>query len=78
MRTLATKPSSDDLQVRRELIEAGSVPPVIDTTYPLSEAADAIRYVETGRARGKVHIRVGRQQRPRRKGQAEDEGRSLV
>jgi NADPH:quinone reductase-like Zn-dependent oxidoreductase len=58
LRPLITKPSSDDLQLLRELIEAGSVTPVIDRTYPLSEAADAIRYLETGRARGKVVISV--------------------
>jgi len=52
------KPSSDDLQFLRELIEAGSVTPVIDRTYPLTEAPDAIRYLETGRARGKVVIAV--------------------
>lgn len=55
---LDTKPSSRDLEFLRELIEAGSVMPVIDRTYPLSEAADAIRYLETGRARGKVVIFV--------------------
>jgi D-arabinose 1-dehydrogenase-like Zn-dependent alcohol dehydrogenase len=53
-----TKPSSDDLQFLRELIEAGRITPVIDRTYPLNEAADAIRYLETGRARGKVVITV--------------------
>jgi NADPH:quinone reductase-like Zn-dependent oxidoreductase len=58
LRPLVTKPSSDDLQFLRELIEAGSVTPVIDRTYPLSESADAIRYLETGRARGKVVISV--------------------
>jgi NADPH:quinone reductase-like Zn-dependent oxidoreductase len=58
MRPLVTKPSSDDLQFLRDLIEAGSVTPVVDRTYPLSEAADAIRYLETGRARGKVVISV--------------------
>src|SRR5438132_771534 len=52
------KASSDDLQFLRELIEAGRITPVIDRTYPLSEAADAIRYLETGRARGKVVISV--------------------
>jgi NADPH:quinone reductase-like Zn-dependent oxidoreductase len=31
---------------------------VIDRTYPLAETADAIRYLETGRARGKVVIVV--------------------
>ncbi len=50
---------SQDLNVLRELAEAGKLAPVIDRTYPLSEAADAIRYAETGHARGKVVIRVG-------------------
>ena len=58
LRPLDTKPSSRDLQFLSELIEAGSVTPVIDRTYRLSEAADAIRYLETGRARGKVVISV--------------------
>jgi NADPH:quinone reductase-like Zn-dependent oxidoreductase len=58
MRPLATKTRSADLQFLRALIEAGSVTPVIDRTYPLSESADAIRYLETGRARGKVVISV--------------------
>jgi len=38
----------------RELLETGKVVPVIDRTFPLSQTADAIRYLETGRARGKV------------------------
>ncbi|TMD23781.1 MAG: NAD(P)-dependent alcohol dehydrogenase, partial [Chloroflexi bacterium] len=58
MRPFVAKASSDDLQFLRELIEAGRITPVIDRTYPLSEAADAIRYLETGRARGKVVISV--------------------
>jgi NADPH:quinone reductase-like Zn-dependent oxidoreductase len=58
LRPFLAKPSSDDLQFLRELIEAGSVTPIIDRVYPLSEAADAIRYLETGRARGKVVISV--------------------
>lgn len=58
MRPFLAKPSSDDLQLLRELIEAGTIRPVIDRTYPLTEAADAIRYLETGRARGKVVISV--------------------
>ena len=52
------KPSSDDLQFLGGLIEAGRVTPVIDRTYPLRESADAIRYLETGHARGKVVITV--------------------
>jgi NADPH:quinone reductase-like Zn-dependent oxidoreductase len=48
----------DDLVVLTELIEAGKVTPVIDQTYPLSEAPEAIRYLETGHARGKIVITV--------------------
>jgi NADPH:quinone reductase-like Zn-dependent oxidoreductase len=55
---LIAKPSREDLEFLRQLIEAGSVRPVIDRTYPLSEAPEAIRYLETGRARGKVVISV--------------------
>lgn len=58
LRPFVAKPSSNDLQRLRELIEAGRVAPVIDRTYPLTQAADAIRYIETGHARGKVVISV--------------------
>jgi len=51
-------PTQKDLIVMKDLIEAGKVTPVIDRCYPLSEAAEAIRYLETGRARGKVVITV--------------------
>jgi NADPH:quinone reductase-like Zn-dependent oxidoreductase len=52
------KPDSDDLQFLKELIEAGKVKPVIDRTYSLNEAPEAIRYLEEGHARGKVVITV--------------------
>jgi NADPH:quinone reductase-like Zn-dependent oxidoreductase len=52
------KNSNEDLLVLTELIEAGKVRPVIDRTYPLSETAEAIRYVEAGHARAKVVITV--------------------
>lgn len=39
-----------------DLIEAGTVTPVIDRTYPLGQVPDAIRYLKTMRARGKVVI----------------------
>jgi NADPH:quinone reductase-like Zn-dependent oxidoreductase len=51
--------NKEDLLTIRELLEAGKVVPVIDRAYPLSEIAEAIRYLETGRARGKVVITVG-------------------
>jgi NADPH:quinone reductase-like Zn-dependent oxidoreductase len=52
------KRSKEDLQVLKELIESGKVSPVIDRTYPLSEAPEAMRYLEEGHARGKVVITV--------------------
>ena len=45
-----------DLTVLADLMQAGKVTPVIDRTYPLSQLADAIRYLEQGHARGKVVI----------------------
>ena len=50
--------NKDDLAVLSELLEGGKVTPVIDRTYPLSAAAEAIRYLEEGHARGKVAITV--------------------
>ena len=47
-----------DLVAIAELIEAGKVMPVMDRTYPLSETAQAIDHVGTGRARGKIAITV--------------------
>jgi NADPH:quinone reductase-like Zn-dependent oxidoreductase len=52
------KNSKEDLIVLRELIEAGKVMPVIDRTYPLGKTAEAIRYLETGHAQGKVVVTV--------------------
>ena len=48
----------DDLATLAGLMEAGKVTPVIDRTYKLSEAAEALRYLETGHARGKVVVTV--------------------
>lgn len=56
--TFICRENSEDLLVLKELIEAGKVTPVIDRSYPLSEAAKAIRYLEQGHARGKVVITV--------------------
>ena len=56
--TFTTRVTKDDLLVLKELVEAGRLRPVIDRRYPLAEAAEAIRHVETGHARGKVLITV--------------------
>jgi NADPH:quinone reductase-like Zn-dependent oxidoreductase len=47
-----------DLTILADMMQAGTVKPVIDRTYPLSQIADAIRYLEQGHARGKVIITV--------------------
>jgi NADPH:quinone reductase-like Zn-dependent oxidoreductase len=52
------KANKEDLVFIKELLEAGKVVPVIDRCYPLAETAEAIRYLETGHARGKVVITV--------------------
>jgi NADPH:quinone reductase-like Zn-dependent oxidoreductase len=49
-------PKLKDLTFLMEFIEAGKVTPAIDRTYPLSDAADAFRYLGNGHARGKVVI----------------------
>ena len=47
-----------DLLDLAELLEAAHLTPVIDRTYPLSEAAEALRYVGAGHTRGKVVVTV--------------------
>lgn len=47
-----------DLQYLSELIGDGTIAPVVDRTYPLAEAADAIRYWEHGHGGGKVVITI--------------------
>jgi NADPH:quinone reductase-like Zn-dependent oxidoreductase len=53
---LMAKPGKEHLVALKELIETGKVMPVLDRTYELSEAPEAIRHLETGHARGKVVI----------------------
>jgi NADPH:quinone reductase-like Zn-dependent oxidoreductase len=50
----------EDLSALAALIEAGEVTPVIDRRYPLDRAAEALGYLVTGHARGKVVIDVDR------------------
>jgi NADPH:quinone reductase-like Zn-dependent oxidoreductase len=58
MRGLTSKENRKDLQTLKELIETDKVTPVVDRTYSLVEAPDAIRYLEQGHPRGKVVIEV--------------------
>lgn len=56
--TLTAVPGRENLATLRELAESGAVTPVIDRTFPLSEAAEAVRYLEMDHARAKVVITV--------------------
>jgi NADPH:quinone reductase-like Zn-dependent oxidoreductase len=46
----------EDIEFLGELMQTGKMTAVIDRRYPLSEAAKAMEYLETGRARGKVVV----------------------
>ena len=52
------KVSAKDMQFLASLSETGEVKPVIDRTYPLERAAEAHAYVDTGRKRGSVVLKV--------------------
>ena len=54
-----------DLKLVGDLMQAGKVAAVIDRRYAFEEAAQAMEYLETGRARGKVIVNVLQQQEAR-------------
>jgi NADPH:quinone reductase-like Zn-dependent oxidoreductase len=58
LRMLSSKPNQGDLQVLRELIEAGKLRPLVGRTYPLGEVPEAMRALEAGKTRGKIVITV--------------------
>jgi NADPH:quinone reductase-like Zn-dependent oxidoreductase len=47
-----------DMEVLRELLDAGKIVPVIERRYALDDVADALRYIGEGHAQGKVVINV--------------------
>jgi NADPH:quinone reductase-like Zn-dependent oxidoreductase len=51
--------TKNDLTYLADLVQSGKLKVVIDKTYPLNQLPEAMRYLETGRARGKVVITVG-------------------
>lgn len=56
LRTYVAKGSVEGLGAIRDLMESGAVRSVIDRSYPLDQAADALRYVAAGHTQGKVVI----------------------
>ncbi len=58
IRLFVAKPNRDDLQMLADLMQAGTLKPVIDECYPLRAAADAMRHLETGHARGKIVVSI--------------------
>jgi len=56
--TLMARITQQDLEVLRNLAEAGKLTPVIDRMYRLAETPEAVRYLEQGHARGKVVISI--------------------
>ena len=55
---LFMKASGDQLREIGRLIDGGKIRPVVDRVYPFASIADALAHVETGRAKGKVVVRV--------------------
>jgi NADPH:quinone reductase-like Zn-dependent oxidoreductase len=53
-----SKETASDLERLTEFIEAGKLTPSLDRTYPLAQAAGAMRHLEAGKARGKIAITV--------------------
>jgi NADPH:quinone reductase-like Zn-dependent oxidoreductase len=58
LRTLVASERFEDLETISELVRAGTLRPVIDRTFPLAEAAEAMRYLHSGEVRGKIVIAV--------------------
>jgi NADPH:quinone reductase-like Zn-dependent oxidoreductase len=58
LRGLIANENADDLQTLAGMIGSGAVTPIIDRTYSLADAPEAIRYVADGHATGKVVVRI--------------------
>ena len=55
---LFMRASGDQLQQTSSLIEAGAIRPVLDRTFPFESTKEAMAYVDKGRAKGKVVVKV--------------------
>ncbi len=53
---LIAKEAASDLERLAQFIEAGTVTPTVDRTYPLDQVPEAMRHLAAGKVRGKVGI----------------------
>jgi NADPH:quinone reductase-like Zn-dependent oxidoreductase len=58
IKLFVTKPNRADLQVLADMIQAGTLTPVIDRVYPFADAAEAFRHLEAGHAHGKIVVTI--------------------
>ncbi len=58
IRVYIANDTKEDFLVMKELIEAGKVRPIVDRTYPLAQAAEAMAYLESGKVQGKVVLTI--------------------
>ena len=58
MNILVHKPNKNDQNFLKDLFIAGTIVPIIDKRYTLSEVAEAIQYLGEGKAKGKVVIHI--------------------
>lgn len=54
LRAFVSSESGKDIAALKELVDSGRLKPVIDRTFPLEQASEAVEYVAEGRAAGKV------------------------
>ena len=64
IRFFVATPNRADLEVLADLMAAGTVTTEIDRCYPLNEAAEAMRLLESGHARGKVVVTISSASQP--------------
>lgn len=55
---LFMKPSGDQLRIIANYIEAGQIKPIIDRIFPFEDAQKAMEYSESGRAKGKIIVKI--------------------
>ena len=55
---LLVNPDGNQLREIGELLDTGSIRPVIDRVFPFDQAREALAYLDSGRAKGKVVVQM--------------------